>query len=82
MLQKYDVRIKTIENGRILASIMAWDTAGLVEIPKHMVSEEFVTSLFVHVANGNVEKSFHAPAMLNLEAKTVDELFDGAYFVS
>jgi hypothetical protein len=74
-----EVEVVAIDNGKIMARIMCFDTFSAVQIPNSMLTEEFVTSLNVHL-HSNPKNNYRAAAMLNVDAETVEELFDGAYF--
>lgn len=76
-----DVRIVSVEDGVIMAKIMAWCTFESVRIPNEMLTEEFVTDLNIHL-NKTPEREFRVNALLNLEAENEAELFQGARFVA
>jgi hypothetical protein len=78
-LSQVEVEVLAVDNGKIMARIVCFDTFDAVQIPNSMLTEEFVTGLNVHL-HSNPKNNYRADAMLHVDATTVEELFDGAYF--
>lgn len=74
-----EVTVVSVDNGKIMARINAWDTFNAVAIPHEMLTDEFVTGLNVHL-HSSPKNGYSVNAMLNTDAESVEKLFEGAYF--